>query len=105
MLLTGQAFTLIALIGIILLFELFPIYFVVVTVFKSELQIQQVRGLFVGGVTGQVLDGIAANDQAAVSAVHVGENGAGGDYAFKTFGHLRSPFVAQFTLAALDRQS
>lgn len=35
-----------ALIGIILLFELFPIYFVIVTAFKSELQIQQVRGLF-----------------------------------------------------------
>jgi multiple sugar transport system permease protein len=35
-----------ALIGIILLFELFPIYFVIVTAFKSELQIQQVRGMF-----------------------------------------------------------
>ncbi len=34
------------LMGVILLFELFPIYFVVVTAFKSELQIQQVRGMF-----------------------------------------------------------
>jgi hypothetical protein len=35
-----------ALLGAISLFELFPIYFVVVTAFKSELQIQQVRGMF-----------------------------------------------------------
>ena len=35
-----------ALLGAVVLFELFPIYFVVVTAFKSELQIQQVRGMF-----------------------------------------------------------
>ena len=35
-----------ALIGLILLFELFPIYFVVITAFKTELQIQQIRGMF-----------------------------------------------------------
>jgi multiple sugar transport system permease protein len=34
------------LIGLVVLFELFPIYFVLVTAFKSELQIQQVRGMF-----------------------------------------------------------
>ena len=34
------------LLGAIVLFELFPIYFVVVTAFKSELQIQQIRGMF-----------------------------------------------------------
>jgi multiple sugar transport system permease protein len=35
-----------ALLGAIALFELFPIYFVLITAFKSELQIQQVRGMF-----------------------------------------------------------
>ena len=34
------------LLGVVVLFELFPIYFVLVTAFKSELQIQQVRGMF-----------------------------------------------------------
>jgi multiple sugar transport system permease protein len=34
------------LIGLILLFELLPVYFVVITAFKTELQIQQVRGMF-----------------------------------------------------------
>jgi multiple sugar transport system permease protein len=34
------------LLGGVVLFELFPIYFVLVTAFKSELQIQQVRGMF-----------------------------------------------------------
>jgi multiple sugar transport system permease protein len=34
------------LLGVVVLFELFPIYFVVVTAFKSELQIQQVRAMF-----------------------------------------------------------
>ena len=35
-----------ALLGAILLFELLPVYFVVITAFKTELQIQQVRGMF-----------------------------------------------------------
>jgi multiple sugar transport system permease protein len=35
-----------SLIGLILAFELFPIYFVLVTAFKSELQIQQIRSMF-----------------------------------------------------------
>jgi multiple sugar transport system permease protein len=34
------------LLGAIALFELFPIYFVLITAFKSELQIQQIRGMF-----------------------------------------------------------
>jgi len=34
------------LLGVVVLFELFPIYFVLVTAFKSELQIQQIRGMF-----------------------------------------------------------
>jgi multiple sugar transport system permease protein len=34
------------LLGVVVLFELFPIYFMLVTAFKSELQIQQVRGMF-----------------------------------------------------------
>jgi multiple sugar transport system permease protein len=35
-----------AILAAVALFELFPIYFVLVTAFKSELQIQQVRGMF-----------------------------------------------------------
>jgi len=42
--LTG--FVLYALLGAVLLFELLPVYFVVITAFKSELQIQQVRSMF-----------------------------------------------------------
>jgi multiple sugar transport system permease protein len=34
------------LLGVILLFELLPVYFVFITAFKSELQIQQVRSMF-----------------------------------------------------------
>ena len=35
-----------ATLGAIVLFELFPIYFVVITAFKTELQIQRVEGMF-----------------------------------------------------------
>ncbi|MCC7371840.1 MAG: ABC transporter permease subunit [Chloroflexi bacterium] len=38
--------TMFGLIGTVLFFELSPIYFVVITAFKSELQIQQIRGMF-----------------------------------------------------------
>ena len=37
-----------ALLGAVVLFELFLIYFVVVTAFKSELQIQQIRDVLAG---------------------------------------------------------
>lgn len=38
--------TMYVLLGVVVLFELFPVYFVVVTAFKTELQIQQIRSVF-----------------------------------------------------------